>query len=390
MGSFPNDTPVRPVNAFNFGLIPNDPNAATANAQAFQRAIAASPYVRCPDGLTFYTETILIPPALRAFFGYCTLVGGGNLNIAQGVLVLSNNAGLRLRGLSVRGGIAPGIQLGGGTDINLDDVTATGRYGVVGSNVTGLSLKNIKVPSCQLRGVYLGSCADVTIDKPIVDGIYGSDHAISLAGGQGIKVLAPSVRNSPAFGISLAEDGHGNPIRDFVVADGIFRGGMVESINVTNGQQGTISANDIMASPNAIDFGLSLWGNPANSGLVLDVTVTGNTIRNAHKAAIGIADRVQRCHITGSTIISPNQGNGSTDDFTSGIVLYGANCAYNHVAGNYFDDPTGNMKWKVSETSAIDGSLPAMNTFAGNISSARTASGSRIVGTGSRSYEAQV
>lgn len=341
--------------------------SAAVNTAAFLSAMNASPNVYCPDNITFNVQNIEVPNSVRNIFGHCTLVAAGTMTANAGVLdVLSPTNKIVIQDVTTQVNTTSfpttiGINVDGASaGVSIHGTNDQGQFGV---QVTSSSDINVdeNTTSYSEIGILVQLSTNINVDKNIVNGPGGTaSHCISISGDNNVGVDDNTVNTcgSGGFGISIANNGT-TETNNFTVSNNKVINNIPEGINVTSSSWGTISGNVLSFNGTAVDFGMSIYGT-ASLG-TSQITVTGNTVINSCKSGIALADVADRITVTGNNILNPDSCNGSTDDYKSGILMYGANNTQNFINSNLTVDTVGNSQYSVNESSSVDGGSPGSN-----------------------------
>ncbi|QGZ66257.1 right-handed parallel beta-helix repeat-containing protein [Paraburkholderia acidisoli] len=333
--STPSDCYSNASNPFDFGAVANSSAAAATNTTAFQNAMAANPVFHCPDGQTFYIGGITVPTTTTRIYGACTLIASGTVTSGAGLLEAdSNTGGLVIDGPRIQVATGTytnnsGIRLSGSSNFNVRNTTITAANGVLVNAGTNFTLENNYVLNDTALGIaVVGASSFGHISNNYVNAGYssGSSHCIAVEQGSNYTITGNHVEECVGFGINVSSPSSAGTTSFFTVANNVAYGTQIECINVENGAVGAVTGNACYFNSHSTDFGMSFYGAPGTSPqeITSDIAVTGNSIFNPCKSGIALADVVTRLNVTGNYIYAPNQCAGTTGDYTSGILLYGA------------------------------------------------------------------
>lgn len=149
------------------------------------------------------------------------------------------------------------------------------------------------------------------------------------------------------------------------VTDCVGWDSQIEGINLEDSTRCDISGNDIYWTVDGIshDFGISVFGNPANAGSANHNSVTNNRVTNSGKSGIALASNVQFTVVSGNNVLNANR---IQEAFSAGILLYGSGCTNNIVTSNVYFDSVGRAQYGVAEGPDGSGGQPSNNRISLN------------------------
>lgn len=363
------------VNVLDYGA--STGGTASANAAAFVAAMNAYPVVGCPDNQTFNTQNIIVPTTVTKIFGQCTLVAGGTMTANKGVIDATSPAKrLYIDGLTIQVNTATftttrGILVAGATNgVSISNVTAAGFIALQVTGSTNVWLTKSVITTYSGAGVNVSTSQNVTIAENVCNGPGGSAaecFGVTESNDTHINFNTVNVTGTTGFGIVVVgnQTTH-NPALRFEIIGNVIRGTPPEGINVTGpAQLGTI-ANNVINVNGGVDFGISIDGTTSSLNGVSSINISGNTILNSCKSGIAFANFVTNSAVIGNFIVNPNACNGSTDDYKSGVLLYGSGATGNQINSNSVRDTNNFMQYVTNESSFAGTGSPNSNFFGFN------------------------
>lgn len=334
---------------------------------AVQAALNANAYVYFPAG-TYACGNLTWPSTLRSIRGASKVAtkikATGTLTAFTGFINLNGITGFELRDLSVEVALSYtstwAIQILSSTKglITNVEIPLGGSAGIRGSACNDVEVRSTNVLSYVDAGITFPNATGANNRVKII-GCYvpGSGtqttHNIQIVGGGQHEVTGcVTTNNVPgSFGINYYLVNGGT------ISNNVCSNGVAEGINLQDCTNCTAEGNIVVSSASAIDFGMSMFGDPALSGTVTSCKFIGNIVVSAGKSGIALADRIQNCVVEDNIIINPNRLNEAQG---SGILLYNNGCNSNLVQNNFCFDNAARMKYVVREFNDGGGN-PAAN-----------------------------
>lgn len=363
------------VNVLDYGV--STGGTASANATGFVAAMTAYPVVGCPDGQTFNTQNIVVPTTVTSIFGHCTLVAAGTMTANKGVIDATSPAKrLYIDGLTIQVNTATftttrGILVAGATNgVSISNVTAAGFIALQVTGSTNVWLTKSVITTYSGAGVNVSTSQNVTIAENICNGPGGSAaecFGVTESNDAHVNFNTVNGTGTTGFGIVIVgnQTTH-NPSARFEIIGNVIRGTPPEGINITGPAALGVIANNVINANGGVDFGISIDGTTTSANGVSLVSITGNNILNSCKSGIALANFVTNSVVIGNFITNPNSCNGATDDYKSGVLLYGGGATGNHVNNNSVMDLNNFMQYVVNESSFSGTGSPNGNFFGFN------------------------
>jgi hypothetical protein len=111
------------------------------------------------------------------------------------------------------------------------------------------------------------------------------------------------------------------------------------------------------------DYGISVFGNAANSTDANHGIVSRNRVRRSGKSGIALAERVQYVTVSNNQIVDSNL---IGESFAAGVLLYGDQCRNNTVGENTYYDTASHCPYGYAEGSGSSNNYATNNRWHGN------------------------
>jgi len=340
-------------------------------------------------GITFAT-------GCKWFGGTLTGSGGATYNTSGNAFVAYGTAG-------AGGGDSPTMITGP----IIEDVTITAwaNAGIWAGYVNRMVVRNCTITTVGYAGIGGVSCDDAVIDGNYIDGVNGSGAAdwygIFVDRSEGTETQNPRSRrvkitNNTIKNVTSWEAIDTHAGQDFVISGNTITGcrfgimvltsdiSAVESLGpyrvvvANNTINGSSTGACITVKGVAADRGRGIiiannvcinggWTNDTSEGAiriyqVVDITVTGNTLRNSYVYGINLINDVYGATISGNTIIDPID----TTHTTPACIAIGSNNVYANITGNtlMFQD-SGASTYVAVRSIHVAGSLTGLDVEIG-------------------------
>lgn len=360
------------ANILDYGAVVNTNTgaAATANAAAFVNAFSVNTHVVCPAGLTFYTESIVVPITAKRIDLNCNLIAAGTYGAAVGLLEIQNN----VTGLVVQGGVNSSITLSGaytatnsaircGTcnAVVFDGLNINGGfYSIQMVNTTSSNVRNNIISNYGVIGI-AGSIANtnLSIRSNILNaGLTGSSHGIAVETDTNLIVEGNTITGARTWSISVQG-----------VSGGLITGNRSSNSRreaiVTSGSNATISNNVLTYNNSSLDLGMSFENLTAS-------TIQGNLINGPTAPCVYLGIGVQSVNVLNNTCIAPTRRavTGAANNGAGGVRL-----TVSSTAGLESGDAPVGVEGIVGTTEAngawiitvVDATHLDIKTFPGNV-----------------------